>query len=510
MTTESAPIAPAPWLRAAAGAERVRRAIRWPWRTTDQDLVVRGRAEHKDQSGRFAWRFGSQGRFRREGDGVLEQTVGFDGAQTWIQDVAGRVRALAWGEIGASRIPSLVLSGDWLREDSGLEIRADEGQAPVPGAPTLRLRLGGEEATLALDGATLEPRRLELSPSYGPRTWSFEGFTLRDGLSYPACVEQVLRGGRAVRYVIEDVVRVPAAAASLYAAPAGADASFATAAPAEVPVERSALGFLMVRPRIDGRDVGSFIFDTGAGTNVITPKAAAALGMSRIGTGWLGLAAGSASGDAKRARSVQLGPLTIDGAVFIEMDLEAISAANGMEVAGIIGYDVLMRAVVEIEVATPRIALHDPSSDAVDALGIAGDRARWEPIVLYGNHVYIPGRLEGRDGMFRLDTGAPQVPLVLNAPTVERLHLLEGRETTRATIGVPGGTMEVAMGNVEHLELAGRRFERLPAIFPLENGAAFNDIHSMGNVGQECMRPFRAVFDYRRLRAAFVERTASD
>src|SRR5262249_36737522 len=162
------------------------------------------------------------------------------------------------------------------------------------------------------------------------------------------------RGGRSKRFVIENIARVPAAPASFFGAPAGAGASFDPAASAEIAGERSALGFLMGHPQIDGGDVGGFIFDTGAGTHGVTPEAAGALGLTRIGTGWLGLAAGSATGDAKRARSMRLGPLTIDRPVFVEMDLDAVSAANGAEIAGIIGYDVLMRAVVEIEVATPR------------------------------------------------------------------------------------------------------------------------------------------------------------
>ena len=210
---------------------------------------------------------------------------------------------MVWGESDTARIVSVVLSGDWLGDVPGLTIEPGVPEAAGDRAIALLLRLGAEHATVVLDATGFVPLRLELRSSFGARTWAFEGFGAPGGLVYPERVVQELPGGIVKRYVIEQVAREPLAHASLYAAPAGAGASFDPAAPAEIAVERSGLGFLMVRPVIDGRDVGAFIFDTGAGTNVITPRAAAALELTRIGTGWLGLAAGSTTGHARRARA---------------------------------------------------------------------------------------------------------------------------------------------------------------------------------------------------------------
>jgi hypothetical protein len=62
------------------------------------------------------------------------------------------------------------------------------------------------------------------------------------------------------------------------------------------------------------------------------------------------------------------------------------------------------------------------------------------------------------------------------------------------------------MGPVEGLEIAGHRFGKLSALFPLGSGGSFDDRYTLANLGQECMKPFRAVFDYGRQRAAFIER----
>lgn len=193
-----------------------------------------------------------------------------------------------------------------------------------------------------------------------------------------------------------------------------------------------------------------------------------------------------------------LGPLTIDDPAFVEMDLAALSAHAGAEIAGIIGYDVLRRVSAEIEVAAPRLAFFDPAT--------ADEGLPWEEIAIYGNHVYARASFEGHEGWFRLDTGAPQVPILFNGPAVQRLSLLAGRESTEATIGVPGGTMKVAMGKVRGLWLGGHEFGPLSAIFPLESKGAFADEETLGNLGQDCFSPFRVRFDYARQRAAFVKR----
>jgi len=245
------------------------------------------------------------------------------------------------------------------------------------------------------------------------------------------------------------------------------------------------------------------VFDTGAGVNVIAPPMADALGLARAGEGWLGMAAGPATAGIRTGRSLALGPLTIEQPIFLEMDLGPISRHSQVEIAGILGYDVLARAVVELEVACSRIALFDP-----ERFELPG--APWQRVAIAGAHPFVNGSFEGHDGWFRLDTGAPQVPVILNGPTVERFDLLEGRSVQRARAGLPGGQMDVALGPIAELMLGGHRFEKLTALFPLESGGAFDDSYTLGNLGQQCLEPFRVVFDYRRRRVALIERTASE
>src|SRR5262249_3812475 len=332
--------------------------------------------------------------------------------------------------------------------------------APSPGAPPPpppggggRLGRGGGQGGPPLAPATGEPRRIVILSSFAESTWRFSDYESFAGVMYPKLVEQDLPAGVVNRFEVVSVTREPSIPED-FEAPAGApSARFHPGVPSEVAVERLPLpnAFLIVRPEIDGRAIGAFIFDTGAGANVISPRAALTLGLPTIGASRVGLRAGASSGTVRQAQSMQLGPITIDRPAFVEMDLDPLSAISGVEIVGIVGYDVLRRSIVEIEVAAPRLAIFDPATPQDES-------APWQPIVVYRNHVYASARFEGHEGWFRLDTGAPQVPIIFNGPAVERLSLLEGRGAQEAQIEVPGGTMDVAIGEIDGFELAGHVF----------------------------------------------------
>jgi hypothetical protein len=181
------------------------------------------------------------------------------------------------------------------------------------------------------------------------------------------------------------------------------------------------------------------------------------------------------------------------------MELGPLSRHAQVEIAGIIGYDVLARAVVELELERSRIALFDPATFELPG-------ASWQEVAIAGAHPYVKGSFEGHAGWFRLDSGAPQVAVVLNVPTIERFQLLEGRTVQNERATLPGGEMDIALGPVADVIIGGHRFEQLTALFPLESGGAFDDPYTLGNLGQECLKPFRVVFDYRHRRIALIDR----
>ncbi|CAI5987591.1 unnamed protein product [Closterium sp. NIES-65] len=126
------------------------------------------------------------------------------------------------------------------------------------------------------------------------------------------------------------------------------EASFDESAPAEVELFQSNSGHLLVRPRINGQDVGYFILDSGASCFTIEPAVADGLGLSSFGCVHTVTVHGPAECAFRRADSVQLGPLSIANALFV--DVGGAALVQGLKpVVGICGYDVFRHAVVHVQ-----------------------------------------------------------------------------------------------------------------------------------------------------------------
>ena len=469
-----------------------------PLSLAQHDLVVLGRIEGSGARATFTWRFGERGRFLRESTGVLGRCFGCDGVEVWLHDVAGRSRVLELGEDHSVRLLSAALSGQWVDPPHDLTV----GDTPdtAGGAPHLILALGHRRARLEIDPETGDLRELDLRLAFRREHWTLKDHLTLGGVRYPRTLVRQGPGGPAETFVVEHAALEPPLPPSDYQCPAGGEHTrFDHSISAELRVDRAPNGFLLVHPRIDGREAGTFVFDTGAGGNVIAPQLADGLGLARAGASWLGMAAGQTAAGIRTAGNLTLGPLTIEEPAFTEMDFGPLSQYAQVEITGIIGYDVLARAVVELELERSRIALFDPATFELPS-------ASWQELAIAGAHPYVKGSFESHAGWFRLDSGAPQPAVVLNGPTVERFQLLEGRTVQNERATLPGGEMDIALGPVADVIIGGHCFEQLTALFPLESGGAFDDPYTLGNLGQECLKPFRAVFDYRHRRIALIDR----
>eukprot|EP00899_Mesostigma_viride_P001485 jgi/Mesvir1/11337/Mv26030-RA.1 len=173
------------------------------------------------------------------------------------------------------------------------------------------------------------------------------------------------------------------------APPAGADAS--------VPAMRSQGGHVLVRPRVDGRDVGWFILDPSTSGLAITPQVADALQLPAFGEQHLNGLGGAIITRLHRSSSLQLGALTLQGPLFTSMALDG--AVRGPEaVAGVIGGDVCRCAVIEVK-SEPRapgsptpgklsVWVHDPRTYDPPARVAVGWQKLWfiadQPHVIAG------------------------------------------------------------------------------------------------------------------------------
>jgi hypothetical protein len=262
----------------------------------------------------------------------------------------------------------------------------------------------------------------------------------------------------------------------------------------------------VVKAKLADQELGWFVFDSGAGTSGISPKAVDALKLERFGETQIG-GAGAARvvSHFVRGPALTIGPVTVTGLRFSEFDLSGLEQAFGEKLAGIIGYDLLQRVVAVVSMKTGAVDLFDPKS-------FARDDANWSPLVLHGNHAHVRATFEHdgeEEGIFRLDTGAPSVTIVFHSPAVRSLGLLDGNHLPpiQGLSGI-GGQARARNGRLDGLKIGGRTFDRPSVILCEDEAGAFADPWSTGTMGGGILESFDVIFDYPHERIGFVEHGA--
>lgn len=271
---------------------------------------------------------------------------------------------------------------------------------------------------------------------------------------------------------------------------------FDAAAEPTLAVRRARTGHLLVNPLVNGREVGAFIFDTGAGICVVSTPHVASLGLSEAGAvEALGIG-GSTASKTFVAESLELGPLTLSRHTLLATDLGFLEQHLGEPIFGVIGFGVLSRCVAELDFVTPRIALFDPARYEL------AEGASWLPLDLEGRTPAIRARFEDREGLFQIDTGA-NTKVAFHEPAVRRWQLLADRELGDARLGGVGGSIAAKSGKLAWFEFAGLRQDAVDALFPLERKGSRASATRDGAIGAPLLRPFVMVTDYSHGRIAF-------
>ena len=479
--------------RAALGLEIARR------------LVLSGRATYRGVEAPFRLSFAADGRFVRRIDGPLGDAAGFDGATPWSTDAGGLASAVELEDEEVLKLSNGFVSGHLFRPESGAVFEVADAAAASEVALDARLPGGRRAARVAIDAATALPIRIAIPTVFGGETWSLSDWRAIGPRRVAHRIERRTVADLVDAFRVEHALLPDGPADEAFAPDFSTGAGLFDAAVAPgVEVRRAPTGHLLVHPRVEsGKDVGWFIFDSGAGVPVIAPEAADAAGLAALGRTFVGGAGGETPVTRFRAGTrFDLGPLSIAPITYVEMDLAAIGDALGTKVAGVIGFELFRRAVVSVDMAAPSVAIHDPRSFALPA-----DAPAWEPLVLHERHPHVRGRYEAaHEGLFRIDTGAGSAAVVFHSPAVEKRRLLESRETNEVTLGGAGGLSRARMGRVRDFELGGRRLDSIAAIFPSPGSGALDDPYSEGTIGGGIVGGLTLVFDYGRRRIAFLPR----
>jgi predicted aspartyl protease len=265
-------------------------------------------------------------------------------------------------------------------------------------------------------------------------------------------------------------------------------------------MKRTRTGHYLVHPRINGKDVGWFIFDSGAGSMVISKTVAKELELPTFGQIPVGGIGGYTQSSLCQGKLFELGPISIHRTTYLEYDFGQLSAIFGEKIAGICGFDLFTRAIVALDSTASQIEIHNPAKFELR-------QAQWREMLIIDRHPHVRCRFEGdREGVFKIDTGANST-VIFTTQAVESFKLLENRKTESAKSGGVGGTVETRRGQIKWIEFGGQRFANQTAMFSQAREGALSNPYLTGVVGAPLLEPFKVFFHYGGKQIAFVPKT---
>lgn len=431
---------------------------------------------------------------------VLRGANGCDGQAPWRQDGAGDVSvdesAGARKEFQVQRFDTV--RGWWyperakaartyrgLREEGGGRYHVVE-LLPEGGYP-YELWIDAAEGTLFRTVATREGRT---------QTTTFSDYRVVDGIRLPFRVASGT-GDPAFDTVIRlQAVEVnPSLAPGAFDRPRpdlGAYGMEGTTGRTEVPLE-SRHDHLLVLAMLNGKGPFRLFLDTG-GANVLSPSAAKALGLDAKGS-----IKGGGVGEKEEAFAlaqvdrVQIGGAWMGAQSFLVVpSLEGISEPMGVQIHGVVGYELFRRFVARIDQAPAKLTLWLPDRFTYQGPGVA------VPFTFTEHQPQVEGELDGIPGRFDLDTGSGGT-LDVYAPFAREHKLKEkaGR-TIRTASGGAGGEVWGDTYRARELKLGGVAMrEPLVTLADVKSGG-FAKEGAAGNVGHGFLRRFDLVLDYPR------------
>jgi hypothetical protein len=292
------------------------------------------------------------------------------------------------------------------------------------------------------------------------------------------------------------VLAIFSAALALAGGVAGADPLVGKRAapnekPVSVPITMHGV-YVYVPVRLNGKPA-TFVLDSGAGMNVVTPEAARRLGIAPDPRKADVIGAGGAAASASMARidRLEVGETKLSGQPAVVIPLPEVLACDGLLGAGF-----FHQWVVTVDYAGSRLVLTRPGSFTPPP------DAEVFPIKLIGETPHIAADADGCQGWFQIDSGAGSA-LTLFRPFVET-NGLRGRYSPSIETVVGRGVGGLMYGDVVRLpvfSIGKFTFRQSVATLSRQTSGAFARSDVAGNLGGEILRRFTITFDYANLKA---------
>jgi hypothetical protein len=252
---------------------------------------------------------------------------------------------------------------------------------------------------------------------------------------------------------------------------------------------------VVMKASVNGRQ-GTFLLDSGAYTIILFSPFADNLGLDSLApTAYSGVSGGSVGGDLVRVKDLTIGSNVLHNVIVTKSRGKSL-----LELDGILGYDFLANALVDVDLVGLKLTILDPKQFAptVEKTAYAF------PVDLTTRHAAVHITVgNGVDANPDFDTGASFSVLLSDSllrsgkivPLTSTITLSNGMVVEQRTFlgGVDGSGAELEpCSRIGRMQIGPFRYENAPLCFG--SGRVFGD--NGGLIGFDFLRHFNWTFDY--------------
>lgn len=430
--------------------------------------------------------------------GPASGAEGFDGTTVWSQDSSGQPRAEGGGDArqGAADEAYRRSLAYWFPQRWPAQIEYS-GEKEDQGKRFHVLRItpqNGRPFDLWIDAATYLFDRTVEKADIETRTTYLSDYRTVQGVKLPFAQHSTNGESRYDQFsTVEQVelnepveaaqFRMPAPPAPDYAVAGG---KTSTTVPFEL-----LNNHIYVQVRINGKGPYTFLCDTG-GANIVAPTLAKELGLQSEGA-LQGRGVGEKSEDVglTKVQSLQVGDATLSNQVFAIFGLESYANVEGVNIRGLIGYEIFKRFVVRVDYEHSQLTMTVPSAFAYHGQGTAVP-------FQFNNHIpQVDGEVDGIPGKFDIDTGSrASLSVLKHFADKHELAARLGAKVQAVTGWGVGGAARGLVTRVKTLRLGSVPVDNPVTELSLQSQGAFTSPYVAGNVGAGVLKRFNITFDY--------------